>query len=193
MGVVDQDDHSSQQKVKKDKKKKDKKDKKDKKKKDKADRKEQEGQLEDIPDEEVNQAYDDNRSQYSQAKSHKSGGGNGNPNKLPGLGGEQIGGRRVQSLAPGMDRNDSVGSASKISQVEYADGQPKQNLGSGLILDDSADQEPKQGHQQRVSELSGVPNAQYNEYASNMSADQSNTRMGNSDIGLLNSKIPNQY
>ena len=94
-------------------------------------------------------------------------------------------------MAPGMDRNDSVGSASKISQVEYQDGQQKQNLGSGLILDDSADHEAKQGHQQRVSELSGVPNAQFNEYQSNMSADQSNTRMGNSDIGLLNSKIPN--
>ena len=26
-----------------------------------------------------------------------------------------------------------------------------------------------------------------------MSADQSNTRMGNSDIGLLNSKIPGGY
>ena len=62
-----------------------------------------------------------------------------------------------------------------------------------MILDDSAEQDVNQkGHQQRVSELSGVPNAQqYNEYNSNMSAD--NTRMGNSDIGLLNSKIPGGY
>jgi hypothetical protein len=40
---------------------------------------------------------------------------------LPGLGD----GKRIVSLAPGMDRENSLGSASKISQVEYPDGQPK--------------------------------------------------------------------
>ena len=39
-----------------------------------------------------------------------------------------------------------------------------------------------------------MPPNQYGEYNTNMSSGEgSNTRMGNSDIGLLNSKIPGGY
>lgn len=80
--------------------------------------------LEDINDAELAQAYEgsqggypDNISQYSAARS---GAGNGNPNKLPGIPTGAIIGQRPK-VPSQLERNNSVGSAnvSKTGQVEY--------------------------------------------------------------------------
>ena len=74
---------------------------------------------EDGDDADVMKAYDnasayDNQSQISGRVS--AGGGNGNPNRLPGLGGGP-GRQRVPAL--GLEKNHS--SASRVGQVNYAD------------------------------------------------------------------------
>lgn len=134
-------------------------------------------------------AYDDNKSNYSANKSQISRGGNGNPNKLPGLMGESISGKRIPSLVPGMERNDSVGSASNIKEVDYKDNSaaPKDNLSSGLILDNEGSvDDAEKPYQQRPSGME-MPQDEYNTNNSGMGMD----RLNNSDIGLLGSK-PNQ-
>ena len=106
------------------------------------------GGLEDIDDAEVIAAYDnpnlnlsqggypDNLSQASCSKKSVAG-GNGNPNKLPGLG---DGPGRQKFQAKNLERTSSVGSASvgRMSHVNYMDRAPDGIMGSGsLILDES--------------------------------------------------------
>jgi len=107
-------------------------------------------------------------------------GGNGNPNKLPGLGAgvrQKVGGAM-------LERNHSVGSASvgRVSQVNYVD--MPQNMGGGsssLILD--ADDNVRPGHQARVSEIS-MPEQSY------INSTQDRLKGRDSNSGLIRSNDP---
>jgi len=102
--------------------------------------------LDEISNEELAQAYDnnsqsnypDNVSQYSASKV-SIGGGNGNPNKLPGIPTGPA--QRPRAVASMLERNHSVGSASvgKVGEVKYdMAGGSNANLAasSSFILDE---------------------------------------------------------
>lgn len=102
------------------------------------------GELEDIDDEEIIQAYDNINLSASALDntSQKSGryvvpGGNGNPNKLPGIPMDHPG-RKISTAQNLGERNNSVGSASvgRVKNVQYPETNMKRAGSSSLILDD---------------------------------------------------------